>query len=57
MLQNQYDLRDSSPVISNQNRSKRVLEPLQNKPAPPIMNGMISEDATTNPAYEGGVTS
>lgn len=57
MLPNQYDLRDNSPVISNHKKSKRVLEPLQNQPAPPIMNGLMSEDATTNPVYEGGVTS
>ena len=43
-----YDVnRESSPVISNHRKSKRVLEPLKNAPPNPL--GTESEGGTTNP--------
>ena len=51
-----YDVnRESSPVISNHRKSKRVLEPLKNAPPNPL--GTESEGGTTNPQFEGGVPS
>lgn len=51
-----YDFnREHSPNMSNNRKSKRVLEPLKN--APPNPMGNDSDGATTNPHYEGGVPS